>query len=47
MHVLLDHVQERVMEVCAGFRDLVMMTGISSNSRELGKVSSISVSAIG
>ena len=32
MHVLLDHVQERIMEAYAGYRDLVMMMGGPSNS---------------
>ena len=34
VHVLLDHIQERVMEVYAGYRDLVMtmMMGGPSNS---------------
>lgn len=32
VHVLLDHIQERVMEVYAGYRDLVMMIGGSNNS---------------
>ena len=33
MHVLLDHIQERIVEVYAGYRDLVMMMmGGSSNS---------------
>ena len=32
VHVLLDHVQERVMEVYAGFRDLVMTMGGPSSS---------------
>jgi len=32
VHVLLDHVQERVMHVYAGYRDLVMMMGGSSKS---------------
>jgi hypothetical protein len=32
VHVLLDHVQERVMEVYAGYRDMVMMIGGPNNS---------------
>jgi hypothetical protein len=31
VHVLLDHIQERVVEVYAGYRDLVMMMGGPSN----------------
>ena len=33
VHVLLDHVQERVMEVYAGYRDLVMTMGGPGNSQ--------------
>ena len=32
VHVLLDHVQERVMEAYAGYRDLVMLMGGPSQS---------------
>ena len=32
MHVLLDHIQERIIEVYAGYRDLVMMMGGPRNS---------------
>jgi molybdopterin biosynthesis enzyme MoaB len=32
VHVLLDHIQERVIEVYAGYRDLVMTMGGQGNS---------------
>ena len=32
VHVLLDHIQERIIDVYAGYRDLVMMIGGPSNS---------------
>lgn len=32
VHVLLDHIQERIIEVYAGYRDLVMMLGGPRNS---------------
>ena len=32
VHVLLDHIQERIIEVYAGYRDLVMTIGGPSNS---------------
>ena len=32
MHVLLDHIQDKVMEAYAGYRDLVTVIGKSSES---------------
>ena len=42
VHVLLDHIQERVIEVYAGYRDMVMMIrGPSISGQDLLSVTSL------